>query len=486
MLIINAWVIFGLSTCTPINHSDIDLEYVQVTKTSIVSQVRETPTRSLTAQPSHTPNLPLTALEGPLLLIQTGFHEYQYLNPKNQTNFPVELPVQNPQFRLSSNLSPSGTRMFFPQDDHTGLIIDLIKNELIHIYDFKSPGMFNPQLAFLEAQAYFDEQEITEEFLLSQVTQAYQQSKQIIRWYQSDRYHLSVLAADKTSTSLFLDDHQSGVRLRLEDQPGLVIDYWVGPDPKQILLKKGFVFEPGAWEGNRYYLLNVEEQSSQYLLLPDGVNNPSVSWFSEDAIGVIHQRIIRGGSGFSIINTTSLESTQVISGDFTHFRRIGDQIFLLRWDNELRTTTFELLTLEGEPVSSQAVNSACNLHTMVSNRIILNCENVSLQVDINLEIQTIGDPVQILSPSPDRNTMALVYRSENSVLLDAEMRLQHNLELEGTPLEIRWLPDSTGFLYRTRGQLYLFDLSSQTSSLLLESDLFSDYININAVWVNLE
>jgi hypothetical protein len=60
------------------------------------------------------------------------------------------------------------------------------------------------------------------------------------------------------------------------------------------------------------------------------------------------------------------------------------------------------------------------------------------------------------------------------------------LELEGRPLEIRWVPDGTGFLYRITGKLLIYDLESGESSLLLNAQSLGDYTNINAVWIKVE
>lgn len=486
ILLLSLLALLGMVGCTPLTDPEPGLVETEVVGTPMTTREIETTLPSLTPQPSMTPTRSLAELEGPLLLIQTGLFDYQFLSPKSQISIAVDLPVTDPQFRLSANISPSRTQVFIPQDDNTGAIIDLKTNEVISVYDFSGPTIFQSELAALEARAYFSEEDFSDGALLNAILQAHQQSKQIIRWYYSDRYHLSVQDTDEASTSLFLDDHHTGVRIRLDDQPGLVKDFRVGPDNNQILLEKGFVFEPGAWQDNSYYLINVEDQTTQLVPLPKGAENPSVSWFAEDAVGVIHDPFFRGGSGFSIIDLRTMESFQIIEDDFTHLRRFKDDLFLIRWDFTAGITLLELRTLEGEPVASQAITAACNFHTSISNRIILNCENESLKVNTNLDIQPFGDPVFVLSPAPDGSAIVLISRSALSYLLDAEMQPQYQLELEAEPLEIRWLPDSSGFLYRTRGRLHHYDLNSKTSRSLFQSDLFTDYMNINAVWINLD
>jgi hypothetical protein len=133
------------------------------------------------------------------------------------------------------------------------------------------------------------------------------------------------------------------------------------------------------------------------------------------------------------------------------------------------------------------IDAVCFVHTQIATRIVLNCEQESLLLEADFELHPFGEPVVLLSGSPNGqrflrvNKEGQVYHSDQSLLEWQQMN-----ELSGTPLEIRWLPDSTGFLYRTQGQLHHFEFSTNQSRLLLESDLFSDYANINAIWVEFE
>jgi hypothetical protein len=106
-------------------------------------------------------------------------------------------------------------------------------------------------------------------------------------------------------------------------------------------------------------------------------------------------------------------------------------------------------------------------------------------MDPELTTTPFSGPIFQLVSSPDGNTWVLVERSGQTSLLDSTLANPQPITLEGAPLEIRWLPDSGRFLYRTLGQLYQYDPVSDQSALLLESDLLGDYANINAVWITL-
>jgi len=68
-------------------------------------------------------------------------------------------------------------------------------------------------------------------------------------------------------------------------------------------------------------------------------------------------------------------------------------------------------------------------------------------------------------------------------LVDSALKDRQELNLAGDPLEILWLPDSSGFLYRTARHLYHYDLATAVNHQLLMSDFFGDYRNLNAVWI---
>ncbi len=79
--------------------------------------------------------------------------------------------------------------------------------------------------------------------------------------------------------------------------------------------------------------------------------------------------------------------------------------------------------------------------------------------------------------------MVRVNRSGQTALLDSSFANPQPITLEGAALEVRWLPDSSAFLYRTLGKLYLYDIAEGSSVLVLESTLLGDYANTNAAWI---
>lgn len=481
-LLLFAIMLLNFSGCTPLNPTDPISEIRPAFEATTTTRAIEIST----PLPSVTPTQPLTTVEGPLLLLQTDFFEYRYLNPITQISYPFQLLITDPQFRLSANQSPSGRLMFFPQDENTGNIIDLRTGEVVHTYDFSSPVLFNPQQAVNAALPLVTELDLNEASLLEAISQAHQTSRQLLHWYQSDRYHLSVADTSQVSTSLFLDDHQTGIRLQLEDQPGLVQDYRIGPDGNQILLKKGWVFRPGAYRDKHYYLINVKDQTTQQLLLPEDIQNPSVTWFSENTLGVVHQAYMSGGSGFSLIDIDTMQTTQIITGEFLNLRHLGEGLLVIRQEADSETTTFEIMSPEGELLAAQTIEKSCYFQYSLSNRIIIQCELESYLLDQDLNIESYFDDILTLTPAPDGSAFVMMNRTEQCFLLGSNLQIQYKLTLDDIPLEIQWLPDSSGFLYRTHGRLYYYDLGNQTGHLLVESDLFSDYTNINAVWVNLD
>lgn len=481
-LFLTSVVVLILIGCTPTS----PFEPIAATPSAIQPTPASHDSVLQTPAPDLEPALDMASVDAPVLLIQSGFDEYLFIDPKNQTHHPFLLPISDPRFRLSENLSPSGRQLFIPQDDHIGVIVNLKTGEIIHTYNVGSSALFNPKLAASEVQSLFTELNLTEASLLEAVIQAHQESRQLLRWHQNDRYHLSVRDTGKTSTSLYLDDHQAGTRLQLEDLPGLVQDFSVGPDGNQILLQKGLVFIPGSWQDKTYYLIDINEQTTRKIPLPEGVQNPSLAWLSNDIISIIHQSFMGGGWGFSLMDLETLETKQIFANEFSDLRRFGEHLFVIQRSEDSNTTIFELLTLQGEGVAAQTFDQRCFYQYAVSNRLVIQCELESYLVDQTLHLEPFSESILTLSPAPDGRAIIMVNRSEQVFLMKADLRIQSEVSLEETPLEIRWLPDSTGFVYRTHGKLFFYDLDKRTSHLLLESDLFSDYTNINAVWVNLE
>ncbi len=447
-----------------------------------VPQFVETNPPTQNTSPSLTETL---ASDGPFLLLQTDFDVYQIIDFDLETITPVDLPDSNEQYRLAGNLSPSGTQ-----------ILLLVNNEEVQVMDLSTGGIrktyalldhnvcqFQSDQAASTAWEASPESANSADDMLSAVQSAYSESILNIQWYQDDDHILLISTGSETSTNLFLDDLHTGERVQLEDLPGLVQDAWISPNGNDILLKKGYNFEPGIWQDDQYYLVDIEQRKAERIPLPVDVRNPSLFWQSSQSIGIIHQTVLTGGVNVSIIDAASLETTQIIDGAFTFLYSYSDSFLILRQDQEEKTSDLSIIDFNGQELHSHTLDQLCSLKTVFNERIILNCETQSLLLDSDLQEHLFGDPVFLLNPSPDGQTSVLVTRTDSVSLLDDSLEMSRSLTLNGIPLEIRWLPDSSGFIYRTRGELHHYDLSSEKDRILLASDLFSDYTNLNAVWV---
>jgi hypothetical protein len=423
---------------------------------------------------------------GPLLLIQIDSSTYQILDILNQTAYPFDPPGRDQHYYLSSNLSPSGRQMIFPVNEREVQVIALDTGQVHKTYflDSDSP-LFDLAQAAQEAQQIIPNLHYAEEDLRIAIQNALIRSKHNIRWYQSDRYLLSVLEGDQTNTYLHLDDQNTGQRHQLEHMPAMVEDYWIGPASDYILLKKGFIFEPGVWQDDRYYLVNVKERSAQSLPLPLDVDHPTVYWVDSDLLGIIHKTQPVGGVGFSVINIKTMELTRILEGDFTHVSLYQENLLVMRMGSVAGTTDIALRSHFGAVVLSKRIESECFFKRILGDQILLNCEKDSRLINVDLYEKSFGVPIFILSSSPDGAHHISITRNEETYILDGSLQDRQLLTLAGPPLEIRWLPDSSGFIYRMRGKLFYFDLVDRANIFLLRSELFDDYTNINAVWINL-
>lgn len=437
-------------------------------------------------EPSPATTLDFSSLGRPVLLIQTEIDHYLFLNPVSQVSIAFQPPISNPQFRLKAHISPSSRRMFFPLNDYEGIIIDLRTGETLSTYEFGGPALFIPQQAAIEAAPLVTELNLTDTALLEAVMDAHKHSKQLTRWGQSDRYHFSVQDTGPTSTCLFLDDHQTGERIRLENLPGMVENFSLAPDGNSILLKKGLVLRTGALRDKRHYLINLADQSVQSLLLPPDVNNPSFSWFAEDTIALTDQTTTSRNAGFFLINTNSFTKTPIFTDEFEDLWRLGDHLIFVQRELDPEATLFHSLSLAGDLLGTNRVERHCFHQFSTPTQILFQCDLESYLLDQALIIEPFYDAVLTLTPAPDKSAYVMINRAAQIFLLDADLQCINELILEETPLEILWHPDACGFLYRAHGRLYDYDLLSQTSHLLIKSDLFTDYTNLNAVWINLD
>ena len=193
-----------------------------------------------------------------------------------------------------------------------------------------------------------------------------------------------------------------------------------------------------------------------------------------------------GGEGFSIININSFETTRILNEHFSDLRQFGEYLLFSQKGTDSETTSFKLLTYEGALSKKIELQKNCYFQHSFPDQIMIQCEMKSYLLDQALNMAPFFDNVLTITPAPNSNAFVMVRRTGWVFLLDADLHLNTELKLEETSLEIQWHPDSMGFLYRTHGKLYNYDLVNQVSHLLIESDLFTDYTGLNAVWINLE
>jgi len=119
-----------------------------------------------------------------------------------------------------------------------------------------------------------------------------------------------------------------------------------------------------------------------------------------------------------------------------------------------------------------------------SRRAVFNCDQESfLLTKENLTFEPFSKPVNLFSRSPDSTTFLVIDQDGEAKLADNTLLTMKPITLEELPAQILWLPDSSGFLYRAHTRLFFYDLLTETSQLLISSEFFGDYRNLNAVWI---
>ncbi len=453
----------------------------------IATDTLATPASTKTADIKPNPTqsaLPVS--DGPLLLLQSDVDAYHFIDIKSKTTTPLIFPDGNPQINLRSSLSPGGLKLLI-SDSAGGLYIYSLKTGQTQPLNDLQPDIdaFSPEAAAQQTAQDVIMHDYSDEGLLQSIESAFNASITNIRWHASDHHLLLVSRVTEDSTHLSLGDIESGQTTQLENLPGLVEDYWLAPDGGTILLKKGYVFDPGVWQDDRYYLVNLDDGTTAAIPLPTTIQKPSIFWFSNDYIGVIHQRELVGGQDFSLITRQDLKTTLVVPGDFTGVYAFSSHILSLHNDPQNLNTTLMVRTPNGQVVSSQQIDGRCTMTASVdAHRILLNCEQDSILIEVAELSQTpFGLPIFIFAQSPSRERVVLINRNGDATLLNGALKNRQELNLAGDPLEILWLPDSSGFLYRTARHLYHHDLATAVNHQLLMSDFFGDYRNLNAVWI---
>ena len=450
------------------------------------SQVIEPGTPATGSDPTPTD---LFSSDRPQLLIQSDFKEYRILDMAGGPGKSLEIPTQAQQPDLARDLSPSGTQILLHTSENEFIVMSLPAGFTQSIYPLASPSpTFNLELAAQEALATLPGQKFSLEAMLTAVQTALASSRMNIQWFGSDQLCLTVLQGAETSTNLFLKNLQTGSQDQLESKPGLVESYWSAPGGRHILLKKGVVFEPNVWQDDRYYLVDPSNRSAIPIPLPENVDNPSVFWISPDHIGINHQPKLVGGNHFSVLEIGSMESNLVVEGAFDGLHHQGEQTLALHQDHDAGTTTLIGRSLDGQLLTAHKLGELCFIRASVnSHQLFLNCETTSVLFNTDTStFKTFGAPITLFALSPDSSRILLMTRDQNISLWDANLSNSEKIRIAGNPQEFLWLPDSSGFLYRTAGKLYFYDLQTESSTLLITSEFLGDYRNLNAAWIKQE
>lgn len=466
----------------------IEIDWLQLTTQSPDNNPADSPP-TVADDPTETP--PTTVIsfpqsEGPLLLLQTDFSTYQILDPKANELYPVQLPAEIPSTTLAESLSPSGSQLLIPIDDQKVALFSIQSGTVESTYQlYRDSIRFQPALAAGLAQQSLPDLNFSEEELLKAVENASLASRSILQWFRSDHAFFFVSGDAETETHLYLYDRSYGESKKIESEPALVEDFWVGPDGNLLLLKKSYVFDPRAWQDDRYYLVNLENGTATMLTLPEDIHQPALSWFSANTVSITHQIELAGGNGFSLLDVDTLTIFPLIEGSFSSVLLWGNDLLVVQHDREEQRTLLSLRDLTGQTIFERDIQGLCFMRAQVdSTRVVFNCEQESLLLTKeNLSAETFGKPVSLFSRAPDSATFLVIDQVGEAFLTTTKLLTKKPITLEELPAQMLWLPDSSGFLYRAHTRLFFYDLMTETSQLLISSEFFGDYRNLNTVWI---
>lgn len=479
--------IFGIlfASCTP---SVITQETINpqptATQEQTATQTALTPITAITETPSA---IDLTTLDGPLLLLQTSVDAFHLLDLATYSFIPYDLPGMFKDQRLSSQLSPNGKYLLLFTSDQSFEIDNILGKETSFSYDFRQDAFgSNVEQAVEAALQVFPG--YTSDFMRDLIDKTLLQGLQNIQWYQNDQTLLIIKEGSEANTNLALLDLSTGQTELLEQNPQFVEDYWLNPGDEKVLLKKGFSVAPNDWRDDHYFILNFVSETSFEIPIPENSEKPSIFWFSDDLIGIIHQTGFAGSTDFSLFTLSDLDSRLIINDTFSSLHTFGPDILTIYQDRDKHSTNLTLYSINGDVLATQELTGICSIKRKInSSSLILNCEAESKLVEgQELTVTDFGEPIFLISRSPDRQIYILITEDKNTSLVSSDLQEQTPIQLQGEPLEILWLPDSSGFLYRTARELIHYDISSSANTLLLTSDLFGDYRNLNAVWLTLD
>jgi hypothetical protein len=445
----------------------------------------EAPTPAPTTTPTLVPTPAYTALpesEGPTLLLQTDFYAYQIIDFGLGITYDFTPPLNDQEYALASHVSPDGKQMLFIHASEGSQVIDLATGSVRASFPIDTQA-FQPESTLQIIQDTLPDLSYTTDMLDNAIRTAYLQSLQTVSWFRDSDHLLLVQPGSDVTTTLALVELETGETTPLENETGFVQSVWVNPDGESLLLKKSLIFDANVWEDDAYYWVDLVTHEVRPLPLPEDVDNPSVGWFDQNHIQIVHQTGIAGSMGFSLLDIESMKSTLLVDRPFTGIRKLGDAIVVLTKDDASASTEFDLIFLQGESLAAQSLPGVCPRSFSIGQKLLVNCEEESVLLDKDLAQSPFGAPISQIVSAP---IGAIVLTRENEAFLyDPSLENRQPLELAGEPLEFLWLPDSSGFLYRTYGMIYYYDLLTRSSQFLLGSDLFTDYRNLNAAWINL-
>jgi len=425
--------------------------------------------------------------EGPLLLLQTDFDTYEIIDIQNNQRLPFDQPGTGQQHDLKKNISPGGSLILFQTNNGEIIIKSLAAGSLVKSLETPTySSSFSPDLAAEKILNTLPDLNLSEEELSSAIRKSYTESLSIVRWFNDDQHLFTVNPGGETSTHLHSYDIQSDTYLRVESEDGIVEAFWISPDSNQILLKKGFFIDPLYWQDDRYYLLDLNEESVTPIDLPEDSERPSVFWYSSGQIGIVHQLELVGGNQFSIMDIKTLKSKLVIHESFTGLFDLGGDLLSLHQNENPQATLFKISSLSEELLRSKEIDGVCQINTLFNeNECLISCEDKSYLLELDtFSVAPFADPIRMVAFDPNDDQFILIHVNSQVNLCQNSLDECREIALRNKPLEILWLPDSSGFLYRAANTLSYYNLASQADNLLLRSDFFNDYRNLNAVWLN--
>jgi len=448
--------------------------------TPVKTQIIKLPESTQTSSPS------LEALEGPIILLQTKVDEYHLVDLNTLAQLPYKLPGQVLLDSLASYQSPGSQYLLYLIEQEQFIRIDVLSNQ-VQTYNIPVAvtSNFDIERSMKTIQDLLPNQFMTSDGARFAVEESLRKSNQIVKWFQDDESILLVREIGPNGTYVFSYNLENGTFTQLEDFPGIIEDFWLSPGGDQILVKKGIVSQPNIWQDDQYLIVDLSLATVKPLPLPQNISNPSVFWVSDDSIGVIHQLSFAGGEFFSIINIANMESILIVPTSFSSIKSLNTHLLSIHKDQEAGTSTLKLWQMSGELLNSVIFQDICSYKSKVdSKRVLINCSQTSFLIEgESLSLSPLDVRISIFSRSPDRNYFILVTDSHQTYLVNPTFEDWNLLETSGDLLEVQWVPNSSGFLYRTATDLYHFDLTTMNNRYILTSDLFADYKNLNLIWI---